>query len=257
MLKQSFDEVIDTKLAEAQKSRIKNPAVVFMDEDSDVSRTIKAELPDGSSVIFTPDNGSASGLLGVWPVSSVARLLRRHASVAGGGVANLLAAPPIQPQYWVLWIQADGLTVAGFRGREICLHAGACYPGVRFDAVDSRDAKKSLPSRLSSKKNGHAGSPEVDGNTEKLAAMARILVAIVEGRCLPAIEPDFPLPLRSAQLAQILAHAYGEFPGVIAVTIAFLHEKGGHRERWLLEVLQSRPELHALAEAVHQELWGG
>jgi hypothetical protein len=103
----------------------------------------------------------------------------------------------------------------------------------------------------------YTGGTAVDGQTERLADMARVLVAIVEERRLPADDQGTPLPLRSAELAQILAQTYGGFPGVIAATIAYLHEKGGRRERWLLEVLQSRPELHALAEAVERELWGG
>jgi hypothetical protein len=256
MVTKSYDEIVDMQLAEAQKTGIKNPAILFLDGDSGVSRTILAKLPHRSSVTFTPDNGAASGRVGVWPISRVGRLLRRHASVAGGGVANLLAAPPVQPQYVVLWVQADGLNVAAFRGRELLFEAGACYEGVRFDALDNRHAKENLPRGLSAK-NGHAGSPEVDGRTERLAAMAAVLVDIVEGRCLPADDRDPPLPLRSAQLAQLLAQTFGEYPGVIAVAIALLHEKGGNREEWLLQVLQTRPELSSLAEAVHQELWGG
>ena len=253
-MRKSFDELVRVKLAEA-KIGIKSPAVLFLDEDSAVSRTILAELP-GSPVTFTPATGSASGVLGVWPVSQVARLLRRHANVAGGAVANLLAAPPVQPRYWVLRVQANGLDVAAFRGRKQLFQAHACYPGVRFDALTNRDAKTNLPRELSAK-NGRADSPAVDGHTEKLAAMASVLVTIVAERRLPADDPDTPLPLRSAHLAQILAQTYGQFPGVIAVAIAFLHEKGGHRERWLVQVLQTRPELRALAEAVHRELWDG
>ena len=69
-------------------------------------------------------------------------------------------------------------------------------------------------------------------------------------------EEPVQIKVEEEALASLLLEVYSEKPHVIAEAIMALKKAGDGRERWLNEVLGTRPELRELARRVHQELTG-
>jgi hypothetical protein len=88
--------------------------------------------------------------------------------------------------------------------------------------------------------------------------MATALAGIVADRVIEARHEGKPVQIEVGddKLTSLLLHVYGDMPRAIAEAIMALKKAGGGQERWLKEVLGSRPELRELAERVHHELAG-
>jgi hypothetical protein len=141
--------------------------------------------------------------------------------------------------------------VGGFQGRELLFQGGAHYPGLETDLSEGNTMVKRDSDQLRPEGEGADREP-VRGPTQGRPALGAALFAITVNRCLPTEEGTIGLPIRTAELAQLLEQTYSRVPDVIAETMLLLRRCRAPQLRWLLRVLNSRPELRSLAGAVQQ-----
>jgi hypothetical protein len=247
----TFDAIVERQLRKARAAGIHPPVVAMLSSAAGPARAAFADRHGGRLKPRGKDWVRGVGRIVTWSMADAIRLLRRHAGLGGNLVANLLDDLSQTVDTWSLdWGQA--LSVSGFRGEDLVVTSCTLYDDLPF-AVCERCARVHGAVDIHVPVAGGAGAA-VAGASVDAAARAAALLRIVGAGAMPAVDYPVPetmdLPVRDDELAHILRVFYGDAPGPVIDVLAALRQTDPVGHRWLVRVLEGRPELAGLAGRV-------
>jgi hypothetical protein len=191
-------------------------------------------------------------------VSDAARLFRVHGGIVGAGVAALMSRSETMVDCWLATLDEHQLYVVGFHENEVMLTSSGYYcaftVGLLLDSARDYRGLCTVPMVFED-----GAKVLVCGHSlREVGGTVGLVSAVVDG-CLPPCEDSYklvPLPVDDDVLAVILQQHFVAVPQAVAEAIRVLRKRGKEEERWLMRVLESQPELKALARAVQHHLSG-
>jgi hypothetical protein len=209
------------------------------------------------------DDGDDWGPFEVLSREDAARLLRRHASVAGALAADHVEDETLPAEFYSVFLLRDVLRF-GAHGRD------RARPLIQFTTgYDRVDRSIQSPSRLMedpgpsvvrlSRADGSVRM--VFGRTGADAAMAANLLSVLAHYPGTIEFPDedgvpVPVPVTPELIQSLLAHVYANEPHQVAEAVTAIKKTEPAKAEWLMKLMRNKPELIGLYRAVRSELTG-
>jgi hypothetical protein len=187
-----------------------------------------------------------------------AALLDRHGAALPDQQTHVVLSEHVRPDFWFVGLLKEKIYARAFLDGKEIWHTETGYDRVRKDRqTPTQLAADAGPSLWKLSLDGGEVIP-VCGPNGKDAIMAGALASIAVDRVIEARYQGRMVQVKvdDDELASLLLTVYGKTPHVIAEAIMALKKAGNGKERWLKQVLWSRPELRELAKKVDHELTG-